>query len=397
MEANHSPIPREEEALLPSDADALAMTKDMTPPKGIPPAEIERAETMATGIAKRILSDPENRSSLREATTLGEDIQTRSNNTFQLMRTSLGQVMDRMAGGDEKSIPNDLMRLRDVMDEINPYSAIEQLKRQQTAGWVSRLFSRVPGVGKILRDIARKYESVQTQVDAIIQSLEAGSDKLLENSIEIEERYKHLKTLQGQLRIRGYQLQMILSKFEAVKAEITNQAEQMALQKAGARVLRRLQNLKVTENAFAQFFITMNTTMDNHENLREAVMSMIHLTRPVLENGLALKIAQQEERQIAEALSASQDYLGSLMVNVANDAMDNAALTTEVVNTPLIKLKDLAKSYQILMSRMDEASQIEARMMDSAKENVRQLEQMTAELEERAKAQEVGRETLRKV
>ncbi len=47
------------------------------------------------------------------------------------------------------------------------------------------------------------------------------------------------------------------------------------------------------------------------------------LTRPVLENGLALKIAQQEERQIAEALSASQDYLGSLMVNVANDAMDS--------------------------------------------------------------------------
>ncbi|OQY54561.1 MAG: hypothetical protein B6245_21080 [Desulfobacteraceae bacterium 4572_88] len=62
-----------------------------------------------------------------------------------------------------------------------------------------------------------------------------------------------------------------------------------------------------------------------------------------------------------------------------------AALTTEVVNTPLIKLKDLAKSYQTLMSRMDEASQIEARMMGSAKENVRQLEQMTAELEERAR------------
>ncbi|MDM8524488.1 toxic anion resistance protein [Desulfococcaceae bacterium HSG8] len=394
MQENNAVVVQKNEAMVP---DVVSAIKDMTPPKGIPPAEIDKAENAATAIADNILSDPESRSRVMEATRLGEDIQTRSNETFKLMRTSLGQVMDRMAKGDNKSIPNDLIKLREVMDDINPYSAIEQLKRSQTAGWFSRVLGRAPGIGKILRKIAMKYESVQTQVDSIIHSLEAGADKLLENSLEIEERYKILKQLQSQLKVRGYQLQIILSKLEEAKPRITEQIGQMAIQKAGARLLRRLQNLKVTENAFSQFFITMNTTMDNHENLRDAVMSMTTLTRPVLENGLALKIAQQEERQIAEALSSSQEYLGKLMINVAEDAMDNAALTAEVVNSPLIRLQDLTKSYQILMTRMDEASQIEARMMESAKENIKQLEQMTSDLEERAEAQETAREAVRNV
>jgi len=368
------------------------LLKDKVQPKGIEPAKIREAEKIAGEIADRILNDQDDRSTIREAAMLGEDIQTGANNTFKLMRTSLGRVMDQMAGGKEKSIPDDLLKLRNIMDEINPYSAIEQMKRNQTAGWFTRLFSRVPGVGKILSDIAKRFESVQTQVDSIIQSLEAGADKLLENSLEIEERYKNLKELQNHLKLRSYQLQIIISKLEEFKSKITEQIQQMTIQKAEAKLIRRLQNLKVTENAFSQFFITMNTTMDNHENLRDAVLSMTQLTRPVMENGLALMIAQQEERKIAEALASSQDYLGKLMVNIAESAMDNAALTAEVINSPLIKLQDLTKSYNLLMNRMNEASKIEAKMIESAKQNISQLEKMTADLEERAKVQEKARE-----
>ena len=393
MEENNVAVVQEDAAY--DEAGILAVIKDMQPPAGIPPAVIEESKKKADEIAGRILNAPGERSFVRDAATLGEDIQAQSNRNFTLMRTSLGKVMDQMAKGEKNNIPDDLMKLRNIMDEINPYSAIEQLKKNQTAGWFSRLFGRIPAIGKILKQIAMKYESVQTQVDSIILSLEAGADKLLENTLEIEERYKNLRLLQDELKIRGWQLQIILATLEEARAKTNDSVREMSVRKACAKIIRRLQNLKVTENAFAQFFITMNTTMDNHENLREAVLSMANLTRPVLENGLALKIAQQDERKIAEALSSSQEYLGKLMVNIAEDAMDNAALTAEVINSPLIKLQDLTKSYRILMNRMNEASQIEARMTESAKQNIRNLEQMTAEIESQAAAQEAAREALR--
>jgi uncharacterized protein YaaN involved in tellurite resistance len=283
------------------------------------------------------------------------------------------------------------------MDQINPYSAIEQLKRAHTAGFFSRLLRGVPGVGKILADIARRYESVQTQVNAIIHSLNAGSDKLLENSIELEERYRNLKEQQKELKVRGYLLQILLKQLDEARPQLANDSQARAVQKAMVRIMRRFQNLKVTENAFAQFFVTMNVTMDNHENLRDAVQSMVNLTRPVLENGLALKVAQQEERQIAEALAASQDYLGNLILSIAQDSMDSAAQIAKVANEPLIRFQDLVRSYRILVSRIDEAAGIESKMVESARKNIAEIETMTAELEARAKAQEAARDSMRDV
>ena len=367
---------------------------NLEPPKNIAEPEVEAAREAALVLVERIKADPSDRSALREAAAVGDDIQTKANGEFGLMRTSLGKVMDRMSSGEKNSIPQDLVKLRDVMDQINPYPAIEQMKKSQTAGFFSRLLKGVPGVGKVLSDIAMRYESVQTQVDSIIQSLLAGSDKLLENSLEIEERYNNLKQLQGELKLRGYKLQVLLKELENARSEISDEAEKQALQKAMVRVVRRLQNIKVTENAFSQFFVTMNITMDNHDNLRDSIKSMVNLTRPVLENGLALKIAQQDEKEIAQALSASQQYLGNLMVSIAEDSMDNAAEVAKVTNEPLMRFQDLIKSYNILTSRMEEASKIEGQMLESAKSNMAQLEDMTKDLEKRAQAQEAARDTL---
>ncbi|THB66849.1 MAG: hypothetical protein D6E12_09710 [Desulfovibrio sp.] len=368
----------------------------LEPPKEFDQPEIKVAEEKALVVVENVLKDPEDRSAVRDATSLGEQIQDQANKDFALLRTSLGKVMDRMKEtGDSSAIPADLKKLRVIMDDINPFPAIEQMKKARNAGFLSRMFRRIPGLGKILADIAMRYESVQTQIDAIIQSLEGGSDKLLENVIEIEERYKSLKALQQDVKLSAYQLQYMVKKLEETQPTLEDETKKMAVNKAITKIMRRLQNLKVTENAFAQFFVTMNTTMDNHENLRDSIRSMIDLVRPVLENGLALKIAQQDERQIAEALEATQDYLGSLMVSVAEESMDNAAKIAEVTNKPLAKFQDLVKAYQILTTRMDDAAKIEAKMVEAAKQNIAELETMSEELEKRAHAQEAGREASR--
>ncbi len=353
--------------------------------------ELERA---ADDIATRILAAPEDRALMREITVSSENFQTAANDEFRLLRTSLGNLMDKVkahGGEGSTSIPEDLLRLRQIMDEMNPYSALEQIKRGQNAGFFSRLFRKVPGVGKILADIAIKYESVQTQVDAITMALDAGKDRLLENSIEIEERYRHLKALQAKVKSEGYKLVRVyeILKNARTKAEAEGDAAlAQRLARAEAKVMRRAQNLAVTANAFSQFFVTMNLTLDNHENLSDAITAMVNLTRPVLENGLALKVAQQDEKQIAEALEQTQDYLGKLMVAVAEDARENMDRVADVANRPLARFEDLLRSYQILKLAMEEVGQKEAAMVQAAEQNVAQLNAMTTELERMAQDQE---------
>ena len=380
------------QALRTVDATEL-VPETLSPPAGIPAAEIKVAEEAAQAVIAKIKDDPEDRTAARQAANTGEETQAKANQDFRLLRASLGKVMDRMKqGGGSRSIPEGLKELRLVMDQINPYPAIQQLKKAKTAGFLSRLLRKTPGIGKILSDIAMRYESVQTQIDAIIQSLESGSDKLLENTLEIESRYKSLKEHQQEIKLAAYQLQVVVKKLGEAKSREQDEEKKQAFAKTITRIMRRLQNLMVTENAFAQFFVTMNTTMDNHETLRESIRATVDLVRPVLENGLALKIAQQDEKAIAQALESTQDYLGNLLVSVADEAMNDSAQVAKVVNQPLARFQDLVKAYKILTSRLDEATQIENKMLASAQQNMAELEMMTSELEKRAQAQESARE-----
>ena len=369
-----------------SPEKALAVIAD-----NLPQESRAAAETEAETIAVRLIESPDDRSLLREITAQDDAFQSKANEQFSLLRTSLGSLMGQVkASGASTSVPDDLKRLRDIMDEINPYSAIEEMQKAKNGWAIMRFIKRVPGVGQILSDIARKYESVQSNVEAIIISLEGGRDRLTENSIELEERYTNLKELQLQAKIQGYRLQMIFEKLKEAGAAADAEL-QSRLARIQAKLMRRIQNLAVTSQMFSQFFVTMNTTLDNHENLSDAISSMISLTRPVLENGLALKIAQQDEKQIAAALEATQDYLGSLMVHIAEDARDNAAYVTEVANKPLADFQDLVKSYTILKESLQITQEKEATMVAVAEKNVSELRRMTEELEKAAKNQEAAR------
>ncbi len=369
-----------------SPEKALAVIAD-----NLPQESRAAAETEAETIAVRLIESPDDRSLLREITAQDDAFQSKANEQFSLLRTSLGSLMGQVkTSGASTSVPDDLKRLRDIMDEINPYSAIEEMQKAKNGWAIMRFIKRVPGVGQILSDIARKYESVQSNVEAIIISLEGGRDRLTENSIELEERYTNLKELQLQAKIQGYRLQMIFEKLKEAGAAADAEL-QSRLARIQAKLMRRIQNLAVTSQMFSQFFVTMNTTLDNHENLSDAISSMISLTRPVLENGLALKIAQQDEKQIAAALEATQDYLGSLMVHIAEDARDNAAYVTEVANKPLADFQDLVKSYTILKESLQITQEKEATMVAVAEKNVSELRRMTEELEKAAKNQEAAR------
>ena len=365
------------------------------PPPQAGQEELTDMAELAEALAERILSEPDDRTFIRTVTASAEGVQSLAGSEFVLLRNSLGQVMDRMSRDEDRGIPADLKALREIMDRINPYPVLERIKKARNSGWLSRALKGLPTVGRLLADIAQRYESVQTQIDAIIDSLHAGSDRLMENALELEERYKNLKVLQHEVQLQAYRLEIIWSRLDRAFGEAEDQEERQRLHRAVVRIARRAQNLRVTEQAFAQMFVTMNTTIDNHENLRDAIQAMVGLTRPVLENGLALRIAQQEEKEIALALEASQDYLGGLMTSIAEDSMANAALVADVANRPLVKFRDLLAGYQVLVNRMDEAAQIESRMLTQAKENMGQLQAMSAKLESLAQSQERARESVR--
>lgn len=368
-------------------------------PVEAPPLEEAELATLmdeAQQLAASIIAEPDDRGLLRQGLSKSEEISKSAGDDFRLLRSNLGRVMDDLKeSGATSSVPGDLIRLRTVMDDLNPYPALQQLKDGQTAGFFSRLFRRVPGIGKILANIAIRYESVQTQVDSIIMGLERGMDKLSENAIEIEQRYERLKALKALVRQEAYRLQLVADTLNQALAVETDADRKTRLERALAKVMRRMQNLVVTEHAFSQFFVTMNLTMDNHENLIDGIRSMVDLTRPVLENGLALAIAQQDEERILKALAQNQEFLSDLMVQVADSAKAHGERIAQVADSPLIKIESLVKSYNTLLEAAAHVDERNKNLVEQAQKNISELSAMTETLDKVAQDQEDAREALK--
>src|SRR5690606_9473050 len=175
----------------------------------------------------------------RRLSALGVKDQQKASKEIGLLKTRVGTLLKDL-DGDGGEIPKNLIELRNTMDEINP-SVLGQ------ASGISKLLGRTPGNGKILKRIAVKYESVQTQIDHIMNGLRHGKDRLLEDNAELEQLYEQVQEAQQGVQQAAYMGELLWAKIDEKLAENTDQGERQKLQAMAHRVAMRVQDLRTME------------------------------------------------------------------------------------------------------------------------------------------------------
>ena len=132
-------------------------------PKGLRSEDETRLQETALQLAGEVHKDAGNRQVARRLSALGVREQQKASKEIGLLKMRVGTMLGQLEG-EGAEIPKTLIELRHTMDEINP-NVLSQ--PSGIAKWVGK----APGVGKILKRIAVKYESVQTQIDHIMNGL----------------------------------------------------------------------------------------------------------------------------------------------------------------------------------------------------------------------------------
>ena len=162
-------------------------------PTAVAESESELRERARELIAQ-LESAPQDRQLARSVGSIGNDAQQKAGHEIDLLKTKVGTLLNDLDGPGAK-IPQGLMQLRKTMDDVNPH-----LLASKPQGWISKLLRRTPVIGDVLADIAVKYESVQTQIDHIIDGLRAGKDQLLQDSLELERLYDQVQNAQLEIQ-----------------------------------------------------------------------------------------------------------------------------------------------------------------------------------------------------
>lgn len=353
-------------------------------PQGLDDRAAGDLASKAEGLAASILAQPGDHKAGRQVSAMGVREQQRASKEIGLLKTRVGTMLKQLEGGGGE-IPKTLVQLRNTMDEINP-----QVLSQPTG--LAKWLGRAPGIGKVLKRVAVKYESVQTQIDHIMAGLRHGKDKLLMDSAELEQLYEQVGTAQQGVQQSAYVGELLWQKLEEASDESADPARRQKLQAMMQRVAMRVQDLRTMEQVNLQFFVSIDMTLQNNDMLCEQIDRTVMVTQSLLTVGLAIQAALASQKQIATAVREVQDSTAAMLEANAAAIGQQAKEIGDMQNNPVIALDRVKNAYNSLVGAMDEMERIRSVGTEKARAGIAELTRMSAALEPRTEALRAARE-----
>ena len=364
----------------PAATTALAVRK----PKGLDEQSEAQLSGKADQLAAVILAEPGNRKAGRQVSAMGVREQQRASKEIGLLKTRVGTMLKQLEG-EGGEIPRTLIELRHTMDEINP-----QVLGQPSG--IAKWLGRAPGIGKVLKRIAVKYESVQTQIDHIMNGLRHGKDKLLMDNAELEQLYDQVHFAQQGVQQSAYVGELLWKKLEDASVEVTEPVERQRLQTMMHRVAMRVQDLRTMEQVNLQFFASIDMTLQNNDALCEQIDRTVMVTQSLLTVGLAIQAALASQKQIASAVRQVQDSTAAMLEANAAAIGRQTREIGEMQNNPVIALDRVKNAYSTLVGAMEDMEKIRMAGTEKARAGIAELTKMSAALEPKVEALQAARE-----
>ncbi|MDH5631501.1 MAG: toxic anion resistance protein [Gammaproteobacteria bacterium] len=339
----------------------------LTPPEWADAPVLEKLKTKSGELFEKIRTET-GPAMIRTIDLVGTASSKRMQLANDLMQKNVGDLLKGMSG--ESAVANRLVALRANMDTLNPHSLHN--------AWYFRI---VPsGIKRFLikRFVAR-YQSLQTNVDSIMNGLRGGKDELLQINIELEAQYREIQEAQRLIQADIYTGEILIEELED-QLNRDSGSERAKLETAINALARRIRDLRTKEQAAVQFFISIDQTIQTNMILGESIDSALTVGPMVMTNALRIQAALATQETVKNAVKDFQDGLGDLMAQNAKAVNDAAQTIGDMYNSPVIALSKLEEGFDNLMKAVNTANETMLSSTKKAREASAYLEQMTSEL-----------------
>lgn len=277
-----------------------------------------------------------------------------------------------------------LTTLAKIMDKFD----IEEIK--DNPGFFGKLFGNLR---KQLDKILAKYHTMGEEVDKIYVQLKQyeseikQSNRKLEDMFQANVAYYHelvkyiLAGEQGCREIEAYiaqrQADMQASGDNAIQFELTS------LNQALMMLEQRTQDLRTAENVAIQAIPMIKTMQFSNMNLVRKINSAFIITLPVFKQALTQAIMLKRQRIQAEAMAALDERTNEMLIRNAQNTAEQSKMTARLASGSSIKIETLERTWQTIVSGIDETKQIQDNARKQRIEDQKRLEAIKADFNSR--------------
>ena len=378
-----------------SGGSSLGLTLDVPAARAevaVPePDPTDELRTQAAAQVETLLSiDPADdaaRTAARDAVdSMGRDLQARSATRSRMLQAPLRDISHNSEDGGE--VARSLSDLRIEVEKLDPSGLDTE------AGWFTRAVGRIPGVGTPLKRYFMRYESSQTQIDAIVNSLEKGRDQLKRDNVTLGDDQKQMRELTFALSDQIALAQALdAAVVDKLATEITDDdprrqfVEEDILFALRQRTLDLQQQLAVNQ----QGVLAIEIIIRNNRELIRGVDRAIDVTISALQVAVTVALALAHQKIVLDKIEAINTTTSAMIAGTAERLKTQGTAIHQQASSTMLDMEALKGAFADIDTALDEISRYRREALPAMAGTILELDQLTAESEQAIENMERGR------
>ncbi len=307
---------------------------------------------------------------LEKLNGLGTEAQKNAGETLESLKRPVKEMMEQ----PNNELPKNLHRLKEIVAELEP----SHLKKGQVQSFFDRLLKRNP-----MEQYAKKYKTVEAQVDNIIEALLVGKDKLQEDTVMLHQ----LKEVAAS-RINGLNEQIEVGKtlnnmLETKMTEEDWQGSKQSLQKGQQKVVSRIKNMSQAVLVLQQSLASVDLIVENNEKLEEAIFNAITMTKNIITVTASIQLALGNQKTVIDAVKNVNEATEAMLLSNAQALKSNTEETLKMLEEPAIAIETFKKAYDDVYSAIKLTESSNERIIDSGKKFIHELDELNTQMKQK--------------
>lgn len=271
-----------------------------------------------------------------------------------------------------------LNALKNIMDQFDAKELTEEKKG---------LFANLR---KQLDKILAKYHTMGEDVDKIYVQLKQYESEIQQSNVKLETMYnaniEYYKQLLKYIMAGEQACKELDQYIEDFRVKVQNNPDAgtaamdlQTLEQTRGIMEQRVMDLKIAENVAMQTVPMLKAMEFSNINLIRKINSAFIITMPVFKQALAQAVMLKRQRIQADAMKALDDKTNELLLKNAQNTVDQTKITTMLANGSSIKVETLEKTWQTIVSGIDETRKLQEEARTKRIEDSKRLEKLKQE------------------
>jgi uncharacterized protein YaaN involved in tellurite resistance len=336
----------------------------------IDPATAEKIDTLVDqfveGLTALEAQSPEFEKKVSSISRMGNDEIRRSSEASSRFLERPTEALKKGPLTEGSQVSHALLSLRNQVEELDPSRHLN-IKRG--------FFRRTPFASQV-NEYFRRYQSAQTQIEAIVAGLYRGQDELLRDNAAIEQEKAHLWAMKGKLEqyvVMAKALDTTLEK-KISDLEMLDPDKARALKQDALFYVRQKHQDLLTQLAVAvQGYLALDLIRKNNLELVKGVERATTTTVSALRTAVIAALALGSQRLVLDQIGALNTTTGNVIESTSVMLRQQTSEIQQQAASATVNIDQLKAAFNNIYATIESIDTFKLQALDSMKQTTEVL------------------------